>query len=44
LDLGSPALVVEEDDGHQLTDEELVTMAALIPDAGFDTTTRRCRS
>jgi cytochrome P450 len=33
------ALVTDEDDEHQLTDEELVTMAALILAAGFETTT-----
>ncbi|MFZ1994003.1 MAG: cytochrome P450 [Solirubrobacteraceae bacterium] len=33
------ALVAVEDDEHQLTEEELVTMAALILAAGFETTT-----
>jgi cytochrome P450 len=33
------ALVAVEDNEHQLTDEELVTMAALILAAGFETTT-----
>ena len=33
------ALVTDEDDEHQLTEEELVTMAALILGAGFETTT-----
>ncbi|HEX4429728.1 MAG TPA: cytochrome P450 [Frankiaceae bacterium] len=33
------ALVAVDDDEHQLTDEELVTMAALILAAGFETTT-----
>jgi cytochrome P450 len=33
------ALVTDEDDEHQLTEEELVTMAALILAAGFETTT-----
>jgi cytochrome P450 len=33
------ALVTDEDDEHQLTDEELVTMTALILGAGFETTT-----
>jgi cytochrome P450 len=33
------ALVIDYDDDHQLTDEELVTMTALILAAGFETTT-----
>lgn len=33
------ALVAEEDDEHRLSQEELVTMAALILAAGFETTT-----
>ncbi|HEY1712408.1 MAG TPA: cytochrome P450 [Solirubrobacteraceae bacterium] len=33
------ALIAVEDDEHQLTEEELVTMAALILAAGFETTT-----
>lgn len=33
------ALVADEDDDHQLSEEELVTMAALILTAGFETTT-----
>jgi cytochrome P450 len=33
------ALVANEDDDHQLTEAELVTMAALILAAGFETTT-----
>jgi cytochrome P450 len=33
------ALVATEDDDHRLTEEELVTMAALILAAGFETTT-----
>ncbi len=33
------ALVSEEDDEHQLSEDELVTMAALILGAGFETTT-----
>jgi cytochrome P450 len=33
------ALVTDEDDEHQLSEDELVTMAALILGAGFETTT-----
>jgi cytochrome P450 len=33
------ALVADQDDEHQLTEEELVTMTALILAAGFETTT-----
>lgn len=33
------ALVTDDDDDHQLTDDELVTMTALILAAGFETTT-----